>query len=58
MVPSPIQTNRGKSLDVALSCDYSDVRVAMETVVEFLKENHLSDDEIKALVDYMIEQSQ
>lgn len=46
MVPSPIQTSQGKSLDVAFLCDYSDVRTAMETVVEFLKDNQLSEDEI------------
>lgn len=46
MVPSPIQTNQGKSLDVAFACEYSDVRSAMESVVDFLKENHLSEDEI------------
>ncbi len=46
MVPSPIQTNHGKSLDVAFSCDYSEVRTAMETVVAFLQQNHLSEDEI------------
>ena len=48
MVPSPIQTSQGHSLDVSFVCDYAEVRVAMETMVKFLQENYLSEDEIMA----------
>jgi serine phosphatase RsbU (regulator of sigma subunit)/anti-sigma regulatory factor (Ser/Thr protein kinase) len=46
MVPSPIQTSPGKSLDISFSYDYADVRNAMESMVEFLKQHSLSEDEI------------
>lgn len=46
MVPSPLQTNHGQSLDVAFRCDYGEVRLALEAVTTFLRQQRLTDDEI------------
>jgi len=46
MVPSPLQTNAGQALDVAFRCEYSEVRLALETITSFLRHHRLTDDEI------------
>lgn len=46
MVPSPLQTNVGHSLDVAFRCEYSEVRLALEAVTSFLRQHRLTEEEI------------
>ena len=46
MVPSPLQTNDGHSLDVAFRCDYAEVRLALEAITTFLRLHRLTDDEV------------
>lgn len=46
MVPTPLQASSGHSLDIAFRCDYSEVRLALESVTEFLRQQHLNDEEI------------